>query len=331
MDDAVHVPGYVLERQLGRGDHGVVWAAREESSGHAVAVKLLPIRDPRARGQAIREAALLAAIDHPHLVPLYGTREIAEGLALIMQLADGGSLADLLAARGHLSPGEAVTVCAPIAQGLAEAHEHGIVHGDIRPANVLFTSEGRPMLADLGIGRLSRTDRKPGAVGFAAPETGSGHAATPAGDMYGMAALTVVALTGQLPGRPLLLPGFPPATFGMLARSLEPDPGRRPDAASFANAVFALADPEPVVFDPESAAAPALAGKSSDDQSTDDLEGASLRARLTGSQVAEPDRDAGNRSEPPREKRTRSRRRDVLAIVAILLTLPVIGLGVYVV
>jgi eukaryotic-like serine/threonine-protein kinase len=342
MDDAVHVPGYALERELGRGDHGVVWAAWEEASGHRVAIKLLPIREPRARSQAVREAALLAAVDHPHLVPLYGAVEVAEGIALIMQLADGGNLTDLLSVRGPLPAGEAVTVCAPIAQGLAEAHRHGMVHGDIRPENVLFTTEGRPMLSDLGVGRLTRMERRAGGAGFAAPEAGSGHAVTPAADVYGMAVLTVVALTGHLPARPLVLPGLPPATFGMLARSLELDPSRRPDAESFANAVFALADPEPISFEPEAiAAAPAPApipipvspaGTSEDDQHTDDLAGASRRARRPSRRIQEEAEAEPAPAEPKEpEGRNRSRKRDVLGGLAIVLMLPVIAFGVYVV
>lgn len=254
MDDAVHVPGYTLGRQLGSGDFGVVFAAHEDSTGHPVAIKLLPIRSAQARSQAAREAALLASLQHPHLVPVHGAVEMPDGIALIMDFAGGGSLADLLAARGPLRSGEVVTICAPVAQGLAEAHRHGVVHGMIKPSNILFTIDGRPMLADVGVARLSQ-ERRPGADGdgFAAPEVTAGRRPTPSSDLFAMAAVAVVALTGRLPGQQLTIPGLPPATYGVLANSLSNDPGRRPDADSFANAVFALADPEPVPLngDPE--------------------------------------------------------------------------------
>lgn len=254
MDDAVHVPGYTLGRQLGSGDFGVVFAAHEDSTGHPVAIKLLPIRSPQERSQAAREAGLLANLQHPHLVPLHGAVEMPDGIALVMDYAGGGSLADLLSSRGPLRPGEVVTVCAPVAQGLAEAHRHGIIHGMIKPSNILFTGDGRPMLADVGVARLSR-ERRPGADGdgFAAPEVVAGRRATPSSDLFGMAAVSVVALTGRLPGRQLSIPGLPPVTYGALANSLSNDPGRRPHAESFANAMFALADPEPVPLeeDPE--------------------------------------------------------------------------------
>ncbi|MQA88594.1 MAG: protein kinase [Streptosporangiales bacterium] len=348
MDDAVHVPGYMLEQQLGSGEYGVVFAAREESSGQLVAVKVLPVGSPSARPQAVREAALLGSIDHPHLVPVYGAVEVADGVALIMELADGGNLAGLLAARGALSPGEVVTIFAPIAQGLAEAHRRGVVHGDLRPANVLFTGDGRPMLADLGVGRLLGEHRPSPEPGFAAPELAGGRPATPGSDLYGLAALTIVALTGQLPGVPPVLPGLPPATYGALSSALQPDPGRRPDAESFANAMFALADPEPVVLDVVPTAASESAAlvrdQSTDEHPTVDYERASRRARddrsgrrgrrsLGRADMSAEEVPVSARSEPDehpvaRTGRRRPRRRDVLTVVAIVLTLPVIALGV---
>jgi len=364
MDDAVHVPGYTLGRQLGSGDFGVVFAAHEDGSGRPVAIKLLPIRSPQARSQAVREAALLAVIQHPHLVPLHRAVEMPDGIALVMDFAGGGSLADMLAARGPLRPGEMVTVCAPIAQGLAEAHRHGVVHGMIKPSNILFTIDGRPMLADVGVARLSQ-ERRPGAngEGFAAPEVAAGRRPTPSSDLYGMAATAVVALTGRLPGPQLALPGLPPATYGALANSLSNDPGRRPDADSFANAVFALADPEPVQLDGSAPAResvtvdtgadiPALSlddeppseggrrarrsgrrGKpSSPDVALGAESGADEAADVTGDHSFGPaetnggDDDAGDVAAGGR----RIRRRDILAGLAIVLTVPIIAFGVYV-
>jgi serine/threonine protein kinase len=358
MDDAVHVPGYTLGRQLGSGDFGVVFAAHEDSSGRPVAIKLLPIRSPQARSQAVREAALLAAIQHPHLVPIHRAVEMPDGIALVMDFAGGGSLADLLAAHGPLRPGEVVTVCAPIAQGLAEAHRHGVVHGMIKPANILFTIDGRPMLADVGVARLSQ-ERRPGASGegFAAPEVAAGRRPTPSADLYGMAATAVVALTGRMPGAPLALPGLPPATYGALANSLSNDPGRRPDAEAFANAVFALADPEPVELNgspPRDEDVPADTGAEMPVISLDDEPHAEgRRARRSGRRGNAPSRDVepeaadvtGDRAfgpaevldddQDPGDKEAgggrRIRRRDIIYGLAIVLALPVIALGVYVV
>lgn len=248
MDFPAQVPGYAVERQLGAGGNGVVWVAREEATGRPVALKVLPLQDPGARERARRESALLTAIDHPHVLPLYGVVDTPDGLALVLALADGGSLAGLLDVRGTLPAGEIVTVCAPVGQALADIHARGLVHGDVTPANILFTADGRPMLADLGMARLAgeyRTDA--GAMaGYAAPEIQAGYQPQPGSDVHGLALIVVRALTGYFPTHALMLPGIPPATQGALAQAMHADPARRPDALSFSNALFALADPEPV-------------------------------------------------------------------------------------
>ena len=150
------VPGYRLDRLLGRGGSGEVWRARPRAGGAAVAVKVLVAGD--AERQA-REAALLGALDHPHLVRLHEVvhqprRGGPARVALVLDLLEGGSLAALLARRGRLRPGEVVTALAPVAAALACAHEQGVVHGDLSPGNVVFTAEGRPVLTDLGVARV---------------------------------------------------------------------------------------------------------------------------------------------------------------------------------
>ncbi len=150
MDLPPHVPGYAVDGPL--GGNGTVWAGREEGTGARVALRLLPLADPSARERARREVALLTAVDHPHVLPLLGVVDIPGALVLVLELAEGGSLDDLIAERGTLGPGEVVTACAPIAQALAELHAHGIVHGRVAADSVLFSADGRPMLANLGTG-----------------------------------------------------------------------------------------------------------------------------------------------------------------------------------
>ena len=250
MDFPVYVPGYAVDGQLGTGGDGTVWVAREEATGRHVALKLIDIADPNAREQARREAALLTAIEHPHVLPILGIADTPDALVLVLALAGGGSLADLLAVRGTLPPGEIVTVCAPIGQALADLHARGLVHGNVTPANVVFTADGRPMLADLGMSRLGGEFRTEVRMtdGFVAPEVQAGYPPQPGSDVYGLAVIAMRSLTGYVPAHAVVLPGIPPATQGALAQALHPDPTRRPDAMALSNALFALADPEPIML-----------------------------------------------------------------------------------
>jgi hypothetical protein len=317
----------MLEQRLGIGSHGSVWVAREEGSGEIVAVKLLAVPSPQQRAEAQQEALALTTVDHPHLVPIYGVVEIDGGLALVMALADGGNLADLLAVRGVLDPGEVVTICAPLADALSEIHRRGVAHGEVQPANILFTADGRPMLSDLGVVRL--TGRPPALLpGLTAPEVEAGQWPVPASDVYGMAATAVLALTGYVPGKPLTLPGIAPATHGALARALNPEPGRRLDAASLSNAMFALADPEPVALVANTGEFSEITttGEAPVQDAAEPGRGGGRRARGRGR--PEPPEE----SEPPatKERRRPRSRKDVLLVgLALLVALPVVGLGAY--
>jgi hypothetical protein len=250
MDFPVYVPGYAVDGQLDAGGDSLVWVAREEATGRHVALKLIDIADPGAREQARREASLLTTIEHPHVLPMLGIADTPGALVLVLALAGGGSLADLLTVRGTLPPGEIVTVCAPIGQALADLHARGLVHGNLTPGNVVFTADGRPMIADLGISRLGGEFRtEVGMIdGYAAPEVQAGYPPQPGSDVYGLAVIAMRSLTGYVPAHPIVLPGIPPATQGALAQALHPDPMRRPDAMSLSNALFALADPEPIML-----------------------------------------------------------------------------------
>jgi serine/threonine protein kinase len=330
VDSPPYVPGYLLEHQLGANGYGSVWGAREESTGAVVAVKLLPMPSPQQRAHALRESSRLSAIDHPHVVPFYGAVEVEGGLALITALADGGSLGELLAARGVLSAGEVVTISAPLAEALAEAHARGLVHGDITPENVVFTRDGRPMVTDLGLSRLTG-ERPRVPVGFAPPEVEAGQWAGPAADVYGLAVLVVLSLTGYLPGKPLTLPGIAPAASGALARSLHPDPDRRLDADSLSNAMFALADPEPVGLATDTGEFDQVSGEfGRPDDGTGELAESPAGPRRAPSRRARRDPDGGE--EPlglPPSTNLRTRRRDILVGLAILIAVPVVAIGGY--
>jgi hypothetical protein len=262
------VPGYTLEVLLGRGGSGEVWRAVPRRGGDAVAVKVLVAGDPERQA---REAALLGALDHPHLVRLIEVvhqprRGGVPRVALVLELLAGGSLADVLARRGRLRPGEVVTAIAPVAAALAHAHGEGVVHGDLSPGNIVFTAEGRPVLTDLGVARvLGETAAGEVTPAYVDPTVARGGAPGPASDVFGIAAAAFHALTGiapwnaatpgdtltvaaggELPDLAELAPEAPPALVEVLRRGLAPDPHDRGTAAAFALDLRHACRPEPV-------------------------------------------------------------------------------------
>jgi serine/threonine protein kinase len=199
--DDFSLPGYDVDELLGVGGSSEVWRAREQPSGDVVALKRL--RHLGSRDALAREAALLATVHHDHVIRLRGVVPCGDGLVLVLEFAEGGSLASLLAARGRMSPGEVVTIGAPLAQALSDIHARGLVHGDITPANILFDGSGRPLLADLGVASLAGEDaaQMGATAGYADPALLSGAVARPGptGDVHGLAAVCFSALAGVLP------------------------------------------------------------------------------------------------------------------------------------
>ncbi|MGY1724689.1 protein kinase domain-containing protein [Blastococcus sp. SYSU DS0533] len=272
------VPGYVLQSLLGRGASGEVWQAVPRVGGDPVAVKVLVAGDPARQA---REAVLLGELDHPHLVRLVEVvhqprQGGAARVALVLELLAGGSLAALLARRGRLRPGEIVTAIAPVAAALAHAHDHGVVHGDLAPGNIVFTAEGRPVLTDLGVARvLGETAAAEVTPAYVDPVVARGGAPGPASDVFGVAAAAFHALTGiapwnaatpagtlgvaaagQLPDLAELAPGAPARLVEVVSRGLAAEPGARGTAAEFALDLRHACRAEPVVL----GAAPSAGG-----------------------------------------------------------------------
>lgn len=270
------VPGYTLLEPLGRGGTGEVWRAVPRRGGPQVAVKVLVEGEPHRQA---REAALLGELDHPHLVRLVEVvhqprRGGAPRVALVLDLLEGGSLATLLAARGRLGAGEVVTVCAPVAAALAHAHARGVVHGDLSPGNIVFTAEGRPVLTDLGVGRIiGETAAAQVTPAYVDPLVARGAAPGPASDVFGVAAAAFHALTGiapwnaatpadtllvaahgHLPDLAELAPDAPPALLEVIGRGLAADPHARGSAAALALDLRHACRPEPVALTAAAAA-----------------------------------------------------------------------------
>ncbi|HVX43024.1 MAG TPA: protein kinase, partial [Mycobacteriales bacterium] len=133
-----NAPGYVADELVGFGATGEVWRGRDTATGELVALKRLRAADPQSSARLRREAAVLAGLDHPHLLRLRETVRSGEEWVLVLDYAAGGSLAALLRGRGRLRPGEVVTALAPLAAALAYAHGQGLVHGDVTPPNILL-------------------------------------------------------------------------------------------------------------------------------------------------------------------------------------------------
>jgi hypothetical protein len=253
MDAPPLVPGYSLLQLIGFGATGEVWLAREDATGDPVAVKVLSAAAADAAGVARmqREAAVLAAIEHPHLVRLRGVRVVEHSIALVLEHAAGGSLASLLARRGRLVPGEVVTLAVPLAEALQAVHARGVVHGDVTPSNVLLTAEGRPLLADLGVAAIVGEGAREalGTPGYVDPAVLAGGSASRAGDVYALAAVCFTALTGSPPdprgARPVaeLCPQVPEAMAAVLDAALDPLRERRPLPVELAAAMRAACPP----------------------------------------------------------------------------------------
>jgi hypothetical protein len=245
------VPGLVLERLLGRGAHGHVWAARDAATGDRVAVKVGRRPDDPT---SAREPALLARLEHQHVVRLRNVVDCPDGTrALVLDLAEGGSLAGLVAARGRLDPGETVTVTVALARTLADLHARGLVHGDLTPSNVLLTADGRPLLADLGVaGVLGSAEVAVWATpGFA--DLGPGPAADPVRDVHALGALVRFCLTGSAGPAAARSEGATlrsaPGAGALLAVAdlcTDADPARRPDAATVARLAWDAAPARPL-------------------------------------------------------------------------------------
>lgn len=249
------VPGYRLTRLLGEGGSARVWRARRESDDALVAVKVVPGADPAA----VEEWTLLQHAASEHVVGLHEVVDIdtddGPALALVLDLLSGGSLAAAVAQRGHLSPGETVTVITPVATALDRLHELGVIHGDVSPGNVLLDPTGRPVIADLGVSRLSAAGPRDihGTDGFVAPEVLLGDDPQRASDVYALGALAWLCLAGSPPGHiaarddlSQLAPTAPDSLVALVEDCLAPDPEDRPSAEEVATRCFESVAPEPL-------------------------------------------------------------------------------------
>jgi len=196
---------YTLDREIGRGANGAVWAAHDEVLDREVAVKRLASASGLGADavRAEREARLAAQLTHPSVVGVFDLVEDADGAWLVMEYVDGPALSTVVR-DGPLSPDEAARMLAPVADALSHAHALGIVHRDVKPSNILAGPDGAK-LTDFGIARgsddatLTRTGLVTGSPAYLAPEVATGGQATTASDVWSLGATLVHLLTGTPP------------------------------------------------------------------------------------------------------------------------------------
>jgi serine/threonine-protein kinase len=208
---------YVIERELGRGGMASVWLARDLRYDRMVALKVLHSDLAASLGgqRFLREIMLAARLQHPHVVPVYDSGEIASARAaeppilwFTMPWIDGESLRDRLHREGRLPAGEAVRIAREVARGLQYAHEQGVIHRDVKPENILLTRDGSTMVADFGIARpvqtagmehLTSTGVVIGTPVYMSPEQVVGGELDARADVYSLGCVLYEMLTGGPP------------------------------------------------------------------------------------------------------------------------------------
>ena len=286
--DPPRIPGtigslgpYDIEAEIGRGGMGTVYRACDRTTGRVVAVKVLFFGndDARTRRRFVHEVRAAARVDHDHIVRLYATSDPADRVPyFVMEYIAGPSLAELIASRGRIAPREAAALVAQAATGAQAAHAAGLIHSDIKPANILVDpSTGRAKVGDFGLARLetetpghSREGLLPGTPAYISPEQARGEPRpAPSSDIYSLGATLYECLTGEPPfhGKPhriihqvindepspprALIPAIPADLETIGLKAMAKDPSRRyATAAALAADLHRFLNGEPILARP---------------------------------------------------------------------------------
>ncbi|HEV2243020.1 MAG TPA: serine/threonine-protein kinase [Streptosporangiaceae bacterium] len=256
------VAGYQIERQIGRGGMAVVYRAFDPRLGRSVALKILApelASDAAFRERFNREMRAAAAVDHPHIVPVYDAGEASGSLFIAMRYVAGQDLRTLLDREGALSPSRVTRIVSQVASALDEAHSRGMVHRDVKPGNMLIgtvAGSGQPdhvYLSDFGLSKqslstsnLTVTGQFLGTLDYMAPEQVEGRPIDGRADLYALACSAFEMLAGRppfkreesvavlwaqvsapTPSLRALRPELPPAVDQVMARAMAKAPGDR--------------------------------------------------------------------------------------------------------
>jgi len=252
----MEVGGYRLISRIGVGGMGEVWRAEDMKLLRPAAVKVLLeslAEDPELKARFMREAQTAARLNHPNIATIYSVGEIDRTMYIAMELIEGQSLADRIAA-GRVPAAEAVRIMAQVAIGLAEAHDHGVIHRDVKPDNIMITRRGVKIL-DFGIARdvsprqqaaLTRAHVVLGTPDYMSPEQATGKTLDGRSDIFALGIVLYEALSGRLPFSgatptdtmvkiasappqplPSMLPGVPSTLADVIGRCLQKNPDDR--------------------------------------------------------------------------------------------------------
>jgi predicted Ser/Thr protein kinase len=309
--------GYTIESLLGRGGMGTVYLATHERLARKVALKVIAPEladDEEFRARFLRESQLAASLDHPNVIPIYDADEVDGVLFLAMRYVSGPSLQALLTARGSLSAGEALGIADQIGGALDAAHRAGLVHRDVKPANILLAEHGsHAYLCDFGLAKraastaVTQAGAFLGTLDYCAPEQIQGQAVDGRADVYSLGAVLFACLAGR--------PPYPRETDVAVLQAHLAD---SPPALSGSRPEFGALDP---------VIARALAKRPEDRYTTAGaLAGAARQALASSPATADPD---ATRAAPPMpaaetirvaaRDRTPHRRRILLGAAAVVL------------
>src|SRR5439155_19319284 len=254
---------YRLQERIASGGMGTVWAAEDETLHRRVAVKVLNeglSADERFTERFRREARAAAGLSHPAIAGGYDYGEEDGRPYIVMELIDGDTLADRVQRIGALDPEETVRIGAAVADALAFAHAQGIVHRDVKPANIMFDRSNAVRVLDFGIAAplegstgLTLTGTILGTSRYISPDQAEGERAAPASDVYSLGVVLYETLVGEPPfvretpvatalahiherPRPIrdLRPGTPPDIADVVQEALSKDPANRPSPEELA-------------------------------------------------------------------------------------------------
>ena len=223
---------YEILGEIGRGGMGVVWKARDTRLGRIVALKRMPENlknNPTAVQLFLREARAAAALSHPNIVTLFDADQEADGsYYLTMEMLEGFPLDSVLQKRGKLTPRDAVRIGIQIAKGLQFAHEKGVVHRDIKTANLFFTRDRVLKIMDFGLAKMSEEVRKAATViggtpYYMAPEQAIGGDVDHRADLYALGVTLFELVTGSVPFKEGDITHHHRHTQAPDPRSLEPE------------------------------------------------------------------------------------------------------------